>query len=174
MEILLFVLLGVGAVAAVVGGIRVSRLGGEPEAHIDPATPKALPDLEKVVDALSEAPGPAMGYRIRHATARSALVTVPVLSAPLRHRGTGQLTPYACPTCRTAHPVKTMHLWLDDAGAVLVSKQVLEYLRKAGLENYDLTYEGTVTKPPPLRMGPGVRRDQIDQANRKIIRYKVV
>lgn len=176
--IIIALLLGV---AAAYGVMRLShRYGGEPE-HPDVAPPpEGVPLVEGNVIT---GPGPVMvteagerpqpgGFRVRHATARSALVTVPVITRPLVHRGTGRPVPYACPTCRVAHTHKTLHLWVDDRGVVLVSAKVLGMLKEAGLENFNLVHEGYVAKPPPLKMGPGVRRDEIDQAGRKIIQYK--
>jgi hypothetical protein len=180
MEIVLTVLaaLALGSLVAL-GLLKVThRYGGEPEEPDVAPPPKGVPlSLDgpgpvKVTEA-GEKPEPG-GFRIRHGTARSALVTVPVITRPLVHRGTGKPVPYACPTCRVAHTHKTLHLWVDDRGVVLVSAKVLGMLKEAGLENFDLVHEGYVAKPPPLKMGPGVRRDEIDQAGRKIIQYKSI
>lgn len=108
----------------------------------------------------------SVGVRVQHRTLRSCVALVPVLAKPYT---TG---PIDCPTCQTLHPVKTVHLWLDDAGTVLVSEGVLAELRMAGLP--DLTVIGQVKNPPPLRLAArngdrgGDVRARTDQTNRTI------
>jgi hypothetical protein len=70
-----------------------------------------------------------------------------------------------CPSCHLVHPVKTVHLWLDDTGACIVSQGVLEDLRKAGMPELE-TFE-EVKNPPPLAIG--VQREKQDQQARQLI-----
>lgn len=77
---------------------------------------------------------------------------------------------FVCPTCHVLHPVKSVHLWLDDRGECLVSEGVLDELRMAGMPG--LSVVGAVEKPPPLRIVQGVTREQIDQENRKVHVWK--
>lgn len=86
----------------------------------------------------------ADGILIQHATARSCMHLVVLLSRPY---ATG---PIDCPTCHTWHPCKTVHLWLNDTGHCLVSEGVLEELRMAGMP--DLTVVGHSDTPPTLRL----------------------
>jgi hypothetical protein len=72
---------------------------------------------------------------------------VPVLQKPY---ATG---PIDCPTCLTFHPVKTVHLWLEPDGSVIVSPGVLEQLRMAGMPELEVV--NMVDNPPPLRIGVG-------------------
>lgn len=86
----------------------------------------------------------ADGILIQHATARSTMHGVVVMAKPYT---TG---PIDCPTCHVLHPVKVVHLWLNDTGHCLVSPGVLEELRMAGMP--DLTVVGHSATPPPLRL----------------------
>jgi hypothetical protein len=70
-----------------------------------------------------------------------------------------------CPNCRIVHPVKTVHLWLDDTGACLVSTGVLEDLKSAGMPQLDIV--GEVNKPPTLRLG--MSREKQDQEARRLV-----
>jgi hypothetical protein len=76
---------------------------------------------------------------------------------------------FTCPTCGVLHPVKAVHLWLNDAGECLVSEGVLEELRMAGMP--DLVVVGAVDNPPTLQIGDGVNRAAVDQNNRQITQY---
>ena len=86
------------------------------------------------------------GIMLRHDTARSQLVLVPILAKPLLDDSPGM-----CPGCHTFHGCKTVHLVVDDAGRVMVSPGVLEDLKLAGLP--ELTIENEVQDPPPLVLG---------------------
>ena len=104
------------------------------------------------------------GIMIRHATARSQPVLVPILSKPLLDDSPG-----VCPGCLTYHGCKTVHLLVDDAGRCMVSPGVLEDLKLAGLP--ELTIENEVTDPPPLYIGAGSwleQRQANDHANRAL------
>lgn len=107
-----------------------------------------------------------LGIRIRHATARSTMVLVPVMVKPLA-AGPADI----CPGCRLifgqqfVHPVKTVHLWLDDTGACLVSAGVLEDLKLAGLP--DIQIVGHTDNPPPLAVG--IPREKQDHQARGFI-----
>jgi len=69
-----------------------------------------------------------------------------------------------CPGCKLSrgvediHLVKTVHLWLDDTGACIVSEGVLEDLRSAGMPELDTLEE--IVNPPPLQIG--MQREQQD------------
>lgn len=69
-----------------------------------------------------------------------------------------------CPTCGVTHPVKTVHLWLDDAGTCLVSEGVLRDLQSAGMP--DLAIVGEVKAPPSIELNE--RREVTDSRNRRI------
>lgn len=105
------------------------------------------------------------GIMLRHATARSQLVLVPILSKPLLDDSPGM-----CPGCKSYHGCKTVHLVTDDAGRVMVSPGVLEDLKLAGMP--ELTVENEVQDPPPLYLGDGKpwleQRQANDQANRAL------
>lgn len=90
------------------------------------------------------------------------MATVPIWTKPIR--GLRRL----CPTCNIIHPVKTVHLWLDSAGRCLVSKGVLEDLKRAGMP--DLSVVATIVDPPPIKIG--VDRHDNDQRNAKIHLWK--
>lgn len=100
------------------------------------------------------------GVLIRHATARSTCHVVPVLAKPYTDGG------FVCPTCHVLHPVKAVHLWLNDVGECLVSEGVLGELRLAGMP--DLQVVGGMKDPPPLRIMAGVTREELDNENRRV------
>lgn len=108
--------------------------------------------------------------RIRHLTKRNCVATVPVWSKPLN----GLKRP--CPSCGVIHRVKTIHLWLDDAGTCLVSVGddpnkiggVLGDLILAGMP--DLEVFATIMNPPTIAIGKD--RFEVDQGNRKIHMWK--
>lgn len=107
-----------------------------------------------------------IGFRVKHASFRSCTLGVVVLAKPFEDGG------FMCPSCHVWHPVKVVHLWLDDRGEALVSQGVLDELRLGGMP--ELTYEGPAYDPPPLTLGPGVDRAKVDQDNRKIVQYMSV
>lgn len=100
------------------------------------------------------------GIRVAHDAARSICHVVPVLAKPYGDGG------FICPTCHVLHPVKAVHLWLDDRGECLVSQGVLEELRMAGMPG--LAVVGSVDNPPPLRIMAGVKREELDNQNRRV------
>jgi hypothetical protein len=106
------------------------------------------------------------GIKIRDRHNRSCVRLVPDMAHPRKE-------PFHCPTCNMVHVVKTYHLWLDDTGAAIVSKEVLEGLKKAGMPELDIVEE--VKNPPPLAFGLGYSRDKVDNNNRRIrfLRRKV-
>jgi hypothetical protein len=105
------------------------------------------------------------GIRIAHLVKASPhpsgviIHTVPISRKPLFGDSLKR-----CPTCQVIHAVKTVHLWLDDAGTCLVSKGVLSDLQSAGMP--DLAIVGEVKAPPALNIGE--RREVTDSANRRI------
>lgn len=54
--------------------------------------------------------------------------------------------PYLCPACRKVHTHKTYHLDLDGEGAAIVSSEVFQRLREAGMPG--LTLANEVKSPP--------------------------
>ena len=101
------------------------------------------------------------GIKIRYTKPNNGLALVPLLHKPFQW---DSLTK-TCPLCQVTHPVKTVHLWLNDQDECLVSTGVLEDLRKAGMP--DLVITGSVEKPPPLHIGKQIR--QADDANNRRI-----
>jgi len=105
------------------------------------------------------------GIRIAHTAKRSPhpsgviIHTVPIPRKPLSGNSLKR-----CPTCQVIHTVKTVHLWLDDAGTCLVSLGVLSDLMGAGMP--DLAVVGEVANPPPIRLGES--RKVTDSVNRRI------
>jgi len=85
---------------------------------------------------------------------------------PLQHKPIPNADP--CPTCRVPHLVKTVHLWLNSESVCIVSQGVLDDLTAAGLETHRISVLDEVKNPPPLHFGPGVTRQQVDQANDRI------
>jgi len=104
------------------------------------------------------------GIRIRHRTLRSSVALVPLLFKPFEGQSID-----TCPTCHVVHPVKTVHLWLDDSGTCIVSQGVLEDLKKAGMP--ELLMAGEVKNPPPLTLG--IRRERLDQDARRLVILKI-
>lgn len=101
------------------------------------------------------------GIRIRHFTKRfPEIALIPILSKPFVGASLD-----ICPTCQVIHPCKTVHLWLDDTGACLVSKGVLEDLRAAGMPELEIV--GGTDSPPELDIG--VPRQKQDQEARALI-----
>ena len=106
----------------------------------------------------------ATGISVTHRTARSQMVLIPVLSKPFPPASRSATDP--CPGCHLLHPCKTVHLWVDDRGTALVSEGVLADLRAAGMPELQVT--GSTKRPPALRLGSGVTREQIDHGNRRM------
>jgi hypothetical protein len=110
---------------------------------------------------------PPKSVRLIHQTKKGtanfqALDLVPCTWIPINHD---------CVTCKTFHYFKTIHLWLEPDGSVLVSWDVFKLLRKAGLPNYDVAAD-TVAAPPPLRIGKNGSRLEVDKKNRKMTTWK--
>ncbi len=76
----------------------------------------------------------------------------------------------SCPTCHKKHPFKTLHLWIEPDGSVLVAWVVYQTLLRAGLPNYDVAAD--VVKAPPLRLGKDGSRLEVDKENRKMTMWK--
>lgn len=98
------------------------------------------------------------GYVLRHQTARSELVLVEVPQKPYGRN-------ILCPRCKKFHAIKTVHLDVNDAGTVIVSKGVLDELKLAGLPGFE--FVTAVNNPPALVMNPKVSRAEMDYVNRK-------
>jgi len=107
--------------------------------------------------------------QIRHRTKRGKIGgqphNVPVLSKPIRSFDQfGRLLERKCPTCGVHHPCKTVHLWLDDTGACLVSAGVLADLKLAGMPNLEVV--GASSTAPPIEINKP--RALVDRNNRAI------
>lgn len=92
---------------------------------------------------------PPEGVRIQATdpALRNVVYVVPIMTRPLN-------PPHDCPSCLVAHPVKCVHLLLDDTGSTVVSAGVLALLQEAGIgPGTDLQQAGTLVNPPPLNMG---------------------
>lgn len=100
------------------------------------------------------------GVRIRHQVLRSCVALVPLMHKPFAGQSLD-----TCPSCRVVHPVKTVHLWLDDAGTCIVSQGVLKDLRQAGMPELETQEE--VKNPPPLSLG--VAREKQDYEARTLV-----
>ncbi len=108
------------------------------------------------------------GVTVRYTQPNNGLALIPLLHKPFRWDSLKK----TCPLCQVTHPVKTVHLWLNDRDECLVSTGVLEDLQKAGLP--DLLVVGSVEKPPPLHIGRQPRQAE-DANNRRInIHYQLL
>jgi len=108
------------------------------------------------------------GIKIRYTKPNNGLALIPLLHKPFQWDSLKKV----CPLCQVTHPVKTVHLWLNDQDECLVSTGVLEDLRKAGMP--DLLVSGSVDKPPPLHIGRQPRQ-AVDANNRRInIHYQLL
>jgi hypothetical protein len=97
---------------------------------------------------------------------------VPLLEQPIFVHHPATPGKDECPTCQIIHPVKTHHLWLDSSNRVLVSRSVYEsILGDVGLEMADLKLVDGTNRPPPLAIGAGKSRREIDQENEAITHY---
>jgi len=108
---------------------------------------------------------------IRHRTKRSGIALLPIDHKPLIG---DSIRP--CPNCQVVHtnsfgrPVKTVHLYLDDTGACLISTGVLADLSKAGHVGTSLDIVADIVNPPPITLTGN--RLEVDQANSKIHIWK--
>lgn len=113
----------------------------------------------------------AEAIRIRHRFKRSGIALVPI-----NHKRLYGDSVKLCPTCQIihtdsfGHPVKTVHLYLDDTGACLVSKGVLADLKHpmVGMPNIDIIAD--VVNPPPITLGKN--RFEVDQRNSSVRFWK--
>lgn len=79
------------------------------------------------------------GVRLGHETLRGVTYTV-------EHPTRRYKEPYLCPACGTVHLRKTYHLRLDGDGTVIVSREIFQRLRQAGLPGLVVLNE---VKHPP-------------------------
>lgn len=96
------------------------------------------------------------GVRIRHRTARSAVVLV---EHPKAYKA-----PFLCPSCGATHLKKTYHVVVDHEGRAVVSEVIAGRLREAraiGPHGFDV--EETIENPPPivLNLGAGPSRFRV-------------
>ena len=101
-----------------------------------------LPTIRQIV------PPKGTGFNVRHKTITSKVVLIPLMWIPMLGDSLR-----ICNLCRMVHPVKTIHLQLDDNGRATVSFGVLEQMRRAGLKRFGFVYEGSLTAPPPVTCG---------------------
>lgn len=89
------------------------------------------------------------GIRIQHPTKRSTTFTLVDGSRPYRE-------PWTCPPppegCASTHQFKTYHLRLDETGAVIVSHEILAYLKRISGQPFEVSNE--VAKPPTQYVRP--------------------
>jgi hypothetical protein len=83
------------------------------------------------------------GVRIQHPTERNANFTLVDNALPYHE-------PYTCGTCHRVHVFKTYHIKLDETGAGIVSKEVVERLQRIPGNPFRITNE--VAKPPEQRL----------------------
>lgn len=102
------------------------------------------------------------GFRIVHDTARwPAVVVVPDMTRPFEK-------PARCPSCLTAHPVKTYHISVNDVGAAIVSPGVLEGLKRAGMGGFRVE-TGVPDPPKQVLGGSGGKFVEVPQRERMIV-----
>lgn len=117
-----------------------------------------LPTIRRIV------PPPGTGFNVRHKTARSEVVLIPYMWIPMLGASLD-----LCNLCHVVHPVKTSHLEVDDNGRATVSYGVLQNMRRAGLKQFGLTFEGSLAAPPPLRLDGKTSRAEVDWNNRSSV-----
>ncbi len=114
----------------------------------------------------------AIGIYIEHRHRKTNwLYAVPIPKIPYRGPD-GYPKARFCRLCRTAHAFKTIHLDLID-GRAIVSQEVVNALRSAGLPNLDIV--GSTKDPPPIRVGGAARgasRVEQNQTNLKLTIWK--
>lgn len=110
----------------------------------------------------------SVGVRIQHPTARNVTFTLVDASRPYRRSWTCPPPPAGC--ART-HEFKTYHLRLDETGAVIVSTEIVERLRR--IPNQPFAIANQVEHPPDqvvrlplirrplIAVSPGARHDEI-------------
>ena len=79
------------------------------------------------------------GIRIQHPTKRNALFTIMDSTRPY-------WVPFQCAACHRVHQFKTYHLRLDEAGAAIVSVEIVERLRRIPGQPFAIANE--VATPP--------------------------
>lgn len=104
-------------------------------------------------------------HRFKRAGSLGLPHLVPMMTRPIQAKDRNGRNLYRdCPTCHRYHPVKTIHLWLDEKGECLVSPGVLADLKEAGMP--DLTIVGHDAKPPAIEINKN--RSLVDRNNRAI------
>lgn len=120
-------------------------------------------------------------YRLRYTGPEPALPNgnrvhlVPLPGKDLHtHFTPEQIKKDICPTCQVVHSVKTLHLWIQPNNTVLVSDGVKSAIEKdypGGMKAADLEVDGGTHKPPPLKVGKGKSRREVDQENERITKW---
>lgn len=100
--------------------------------------------------------------RVRHRFKSGQIHLVPLLDRPFIVDG--RVVPTKDCVCNEWHPCKTIHLWLEDDGGVLVSEGVLKDLKRSGM--HDLEIVGDIEKAPPINLNQ--TRTLVDKNNRAI------
>ncbi len=109
--------------------------------------------------------------RIRHRYKHGGMALIPI-----NHKRLYKDSARKCPNCQVihtdsfGHPVKTVHLWLDDTGACLISPGVLADLQhpKVGMPNLDIVAD--IVDPPAITLEGN--RFEVDQDNARIHYWK--
>lgn len=89
------------------------------------------------------------GIRIQHPTARSMTFTISDVSRPYRaamHCGAPVVVRGELRICGRVHVHKTYHLNLDETGAVIVSTEIVERLRR--IPGQPFVVANVVAEPP--------------------------
>lgn len=148
---------------------RAGRLMYGPGGKLIPIEDRVFPEPTVAKDVeVMPAKGVALGHKIVHATSRSQIHLTPIMSMPIPIPTDGSPVKI-CPTCQVNHPVKTLHIYVDDVGCATVSGGVLLLLKGVGMDGY--TQQGHTDNPPPLKIGQGKTRKQMDYSNRAQVIY---
>jgi hypothetical protein len=98
-----------------------------------------------------------VGVRIQHPTERNCMFV-------LVDQSRRYPEPFACEQCAqvpgqpVVHAFKTYHLRLDEAGACIVSPEIVERLKR--LRGHGFAIVNEVARPPAQRVVPGVILDR--------------
>jgi len=109
------------------------------------------------------------GIMLRHKTARSGFVFVPIPTKPFPPE-----TWEECPGCHQVHQCKTVHAIVNDSGLVMVSAGVLEDMKHSPTwDEWEVV--GEEKEPPPLHIDGKSslslleQRQKQDQEHRRLI-----
>ena len=98
----------------------------------------------------------AEGIRVRHHTRRSSIVTVPMLTLPLKGVRT-----VVCPFCAQVHLCKTVHLVVDAEGTSIISHKTWELIKGHAPEDGGFVAANPVADPPTQNMAPPTAQQRV-------------